>query len=300
MVKLQNLLNNSKKVLNFFKFLKINKKQINFFSKEIKNNNLHFKESKDFLNLDPIFYLLIDSLNFCFWNFNDNQIFSYLNKFNSVALAYKIKENLKYANPKFLYKNSEKFYKLLLKNTKGNLLLEKQRILIIKQIGKFLIKNDFYKILSNFNNKDVDLLANFLVRNLPYVFLDVSYKNGFQLNFFKKIRLLISDLISLAGFEFKNQNKLLIFPDYGLPALFIYKNIIELDKKYLNKILNKKIIKKNSDLEIALRSATVVVGSLIKENFKDLFYNQIDRLLWIFYERNKNKIIHHRTLTRFY
>lgn len=300
MIKLNNLLNNSKKFLKLINFLKINNKNIFLLVEELKNKNLKFKESKDFLNLNPIFYLLIDGLNFCFWNFDDKKKFNYKNKFGSVALAYKIKESLEFVDKKFLYKNPEKFYKLLLSNTKGELLLGKQRILIIKEIGRFIKKYDFNKIINNFNNKDVDLFANFLVENMPYTFKDISYKNGFEFAFFKKLRLLISDLISLAGYNFKNKDKLLIFPDYGLPALFINKKIFELDKKYLNQILNKKIVKHNSNLEIALRSGTIIVGSIIKDNFKKISYNEIDRNLWILYEKNKNNLIHHLTLTRFY
>lgn len=300
MIKLQTLLNNSKQFLKNINFLKIENNKIPSLLSEIQNNNLEFKESKKFLNLNPVFYLLIDGLNFCFWNFKAAKRFSYQNKTGSIALAFKIKDNLKFTNPDFLHKNALKFYKMLLKNTKGELLLPKQRILIIKEIGRFLKKYNLSKVLYDFQNKDVDLLANFLIQNMPYTFSDISYKNDIQFNFLKKIRLLISDLISLGGFRFKNKEKLLIFPDYGLPALFINKKIFNLDKKYLNKILNQKLIKHNSNLEIALRSATIVVGEIIKHNFKNMPYNEIDRRLWILYEKNKNELTHHLTLTRFY
>ncbi|GIW65342.1 MAG: hypothetical protein KatS3mg093_321 [Candidatus Parcubacteria bacterium] len=188
MIKLQSLLLNSKKFLKFHKnIISLNQKNIVSFALELKNKDLKFKEEKNFSNLPFVFYLLIDALNFCFWHFDLNKKFSYQNKFGSVALALKIKENLDNATPDFLYHYPLKFYKLLLKNTNGELLLKEERIKIIKEIGQFLKKHNLNQVISNFENKDIDLIANFFLKNLPYTFGDISKKDGIILPFLKKI-----------------------------------------------------------------------------------------------------------------
>jgi uncharacterized protein YbcI len=303
MIKLQSLLLNSKKFLKLHSdIITLNKKNIVLLGNELKNKDLKFKEEKIFSKLPFVFYLLIDSLNFCFWNFNPNKKFSYKNKFGSVAFALKIKENLKNINPDFLYNEPSKFYKLLLKNTQGELLLKEARIKIIKEVGKFLKKYDLNQVISSFENKDIDLVANFFLKNLSYPFYDVSKKEGIVLPFLKKLRLFLSDLIVLKGVNFKNKEKLLIFADYALPKLFLAKEILILNSKDKEKIIQGQVIKQNSLTEISWRAGTIVSVSILKKELEKqglkISYQELDRKLWLY-----SKTIDFpfsRVLTRFY
>lgn len=297
MVKLKSLLSNSKNFLKKSKLVKINKKNIPILAAKLLNLKLVFKEAVNFSYLPPIFYLLIDSLNFCFWNLNGSQKFSYKNKNGSVAFALALKDNFKKAE-KYLYSNSTKFYKVILENTSGQLLLKEERIKIIKEISEFLKKNNLVSILNYFQNKDVDLAANFFVHKLPYAFGDRVKKLGIELPFYKKLRLFISDLIDLAGFKFKNKEKLLIFADASLPKVFIAEKVLVLKPKIENQILKGKIFKPNSLMEISWRAATVVCASELKKIMPHFSYQKIDRLLWLYSKKINYPMP--KVLSRFY
>lgn len=297
MLKLKSLLLNSKKFLKKSKLVKINKKNIPALASKLLNLKLIFGEANKFSYLPPIFYLLIDSLNFCFWNVDNSKKFGYKNKSGSVAFALALKDNFKKAE-KYLYINPKKFYKLILKNTSGKLLLEEERIKIIKEISEFLKKNDLISILNYFQNKDIDLVANFFASKFPYAFDDKAKKLGIELPFYKKLRLFISDLINLGSFNFKNKEKLLVFADSALPKVFIAEKILILKSQTENQILKGKIFRPNSLSELSWRAGTVVCAHELKKIIPKFSYQKIDRWLWLYSKRINHPFP--RVLTRFY
>ncbi|GIW65341.1 MAG: hypothetical protein KatS3mg093_320 [Candidatus Parcubacteria bacterium] len=111
----------------------------------------------------------------------------------------------------------------------------------------------------------------------------------------------MSDLIVLGGINFKNKEKLLVFPDYALPKLFLAKEIFNLNSKDYKKIQNK-IIKPNSLIEISWRAGTIAAASILKKELEKqgqkISYQELDRKLWLY-----SKTIDFpapRVLTRFY
>lgn len=297
MLHLKNLLSDSKKFLKKSKLVKINKKNIPALASKLLNLKLIFGKANKFSYLSPNFYLLLDSLNFCFWNVDDSKKFSYKNKNGSVAFALALKDNFKKAE-KYLYINPKKFYKVILKNTSGKLLLEEERIKIIKEISRFLLKNDLISILNYFQKKDIDLVANFFAYKLPYAFGDKVKKLGIELPFYKKLRLFISDLINLTSFKFKNKEKLLVFADSALPKVFMAEKILILKPKIKSQILKGKIFKPNSLSEVSWRAGTVVCASELKKFMPQISYQKIDRWLWLYSKRINHPFP--KVLNRFY
>ena len=224
------LVNLKKQVEKFFErnsLVKFDWSKLPFLIKKIKKIKIPSWDEK-FKNQSFLFYLLTIGLNFCFWHFKKNRKFKCFNQSGSIGLALAIRQALKDFPNEFqthnLIENPQKVWRLILSYGKGELLLEKARIKIIKEIGVFLERIDpfgYDLILNKFENKSVNELGDFLIRFLPYTFKDISFAYGIKIEFFKKLRLLLADLIRFRKLNLKDKEELLIFADYQLPKLFI-------------------------------------------------------------------------------
>jgi len=320
MLKLETLLPRAKKFLSKTRLISINKAAIPRLARDLRRPH-DLPAMADFKNQPLPFYLLVDGLNFCFWHPNPKKKFSYGNHSGSVALGYLIKkfleENIR--GETFSYSlirankriRSEGILVTMLTGARGELQLPMERIRIIQEIGKFLekfsrnITNSRHgeimrEIIGRFENKDVNLLADFLARHLPYTFGDVSIKHGVKLPFYKKLRLLISDLHALAGIKFKNLDKLLVYADYKLPQVLIHYGILKPNQNLLSKIKKRALLMHNSEEEIALRAGTVAAAEVLKKATK-LSYSELDFRLWLLSRKlSKTSPPYHLTLNRFY
>ena len=301
MIKLEVLLKQSKKFLKTAK-ISIDKEM----APKLIEDLISVKPTEiliDFESQSPFFYLLVDALNFCFWNPDEDKKITYKHQSGSTALGYLIKEKLSSYPELFSHTNltrsPDKILEAVLADAGGELLLKEERIKILKELGKFLKKYNFNEVVRKFQNQDVNKLANFIAVKLPYAFGDEIRKRGIKLYFYKKLRLLISDLSMLGGIPFKNIDKLLVYADYKLPQVLIHYGILKLPPKIIIRIQNKETIPHKSQEEIIIRAGTIVSASYIKKA-TNLSYPEIDYKLWLASKTLTNSLPHHRTLTRFY
>jgi len=297
------LADKSRKFLKTTRALEIDKSKTDEIAALLKKK-YEFPASKDFLRQPLLFYLLIDGLNFCFWNKNKNKKFGYKKHSGSIALGYLILRTLKKKpelfSPENLIHRAGGVYKEILKGSRGELKLKNERVRILQEIGNFIKRYNFEKIIKRFENKDVELFADFMLKNLPYTFNDISNTKNISIPFHKKIRLLTAELNFHAGIKFKNMEKLLVYADYKIPQVLIYYGMLKLSKQLKEKIEKEKIIRHNSEEEIAIRAGMVAASEILKNKTK-LPYLDIDMRLWILGRRMpKNAIPYHKTISRFY
>lgn len=303
MLKLESLLQQSQAFLKKTKVVAITQKNIGTLADFIKTP-LTLAGIEDFAGQAPLFFLLIDGLNFCFWHPDAHKKFAYYNNSGSVALGYGIKDALKnnpeIFEPDHLIKNAPTVFKTIIKNADGELLLPQERVKILREIGQFLKKCDLKKVIAKFQSQDIDKIARFIAKNLPYTFKDEQTKFGITIPFYKKLRLLLSDWMMLSGLKFKNLDKLLVYADYKLPQVFLNYGVIKIPEKYLAQLKNHEIVPKNSELEIGLRAASVVASSYLK-GLTNFSYPELDFQLWLCSRKlPADAIPYHRTLNRFY
>ncbi|PIR89122.1 MAG: hypothetical protein COU07_02740 [Candidatus Harrisonbacteria bacterium CG10_big_fil_rev_8_21_14_0_10_40_38] len=300
MTRLENLLPLSEKFLRETNFVKISEN----IPEELKIKLLTEPDSEplvQFEGLSPVFFLLIDSLNFCFWNADESKTFRYGELKGSIALGMKIKEVIK-KYPDLADKLSNDpsgFMKELLLGTTGQMQLVEERVRILGDIGIFLKETDFEKLVTEFNGKSVNDFANFMLEKLPYVFSDIVNFNGVMMPFCKKLRLLISDLEAFCGMNLKDREDLLIYPDHKLPQLFINYGMLIPRSDLLQKLKDKEVLGYGSEEEAALRAGAIICASKIAES-TGISYPDLDYRLWVYSKEMNPKVPHHRTISRFY
>src|SRR3989344_3119433 len=243
MMRLERLSSDSEKLLK-----QTNVVEISFNTSEILLNKIS-KEPPEaplsiFEGMSPIFFLLIDALNFCFWNPDLKKTFRYHDRTGSVALGLRIKEILNGSPNLFdkLTSNCDDFVRDLLGPTEGTLLLIPERERILRDIGIFLKENDFDSLVEDYSGESVNDFASFLIEKLPYAFSDIVNYDSISLPFCKKLRLLLSDLEAFCGMTFSDRNNLLVFADYKLPYLFMHYGVINVRPDQMKHIIQGDII----------------------------------------------------------
>ncbi len=262
------------------------------------------------------FILILDALNFCFWSKEKKKKWKVRvgkKVFQGYeALAISLKEALKKGYPlldaKYLAQISLKDLEEIFKG-EGKIPLIEKRQKILKEVGNVLQKKFEGKFshLIKKSKKDAEKLVFLLVKNFPS-FEDKRNYLGKEIYFFKRAQILVADLyLSFGGKnwgEFFNIEKLTAFADYKLPQVLHHFGILIYEKKLLEKIKKKLLIKEGSPEEVEIRAATVWAVELIKESLKREGLNfrsfEVDNVLWNLGQKIKLKYPHHFTLTTSY
>ena len=134
----------------------------------------------------------------------------------------------------------------------------------------------------------------------------------FDIPFAKRPQLTIAMLHKSNLIYFSDMENLTVFSDYRLPQLFISKGIFEFsinnnDKERIleDVIMKQKAIKSHSELEICLRSGSIVAAEDLRHKLADLSQKEIkianlDYYLWrtcVLLDTIKELVPHHRTRT---
>lgn len=121
--------------------------------------------------------------------------------------------------------------------------------------------------------------------------------------FLKPNQLLYAEYI-LAFKDYKKYadelTQLTVFSDYVLPQILMHFNVLKLTPPAIRIINQKKLIKKNSNLEIELRAATILAGEMIRKKLKIGNSYEIDFALWNLKSKIKSRFNHFRNKTIFY
>lgn len=275
-----------------FKTLKIykpNQSFLNLIRKEKIRNSIFIK-SINRLNKKENFLFLLRVLDFRLWEYPSN--WNYKDRKDFFGLL----ERFKNLFGLDLEKLNFKIFKKII-SPKENIVLARLRYRIFKNSLKWL-KENYDGSFGNYFEENKKPF-NFCLNLLSLEKFQDYYKNFY---FLKPNQLLYYEYILGMGLlkKFENElEELTIFADYRIPQLFLNLGLINLSKKYLNKILNKDLIKKHSLLENELRLASIILGEgLVKELGVSSYF--IDNLLWQLSYKIKFKIPNIRVKTIFY
>jgi len=273
--------------------------------------NFHLRVRNSRLMLD--YLIILDSINFCFWNKDKKWQITYKNKkYNgyfalSLALKKFFEENAAKGSLEYFTEISFKEFVSILQGGK-DLLFLKKRWQIAKAVSKVLIKKygDSENFLKTANQK-FSVLVSKIYKELPY-FNDLAFYKGEKIYFLKRAQILAADIFGAfrgKGIgKFKDLEHLTCFSDYKTPQILHQFGILEYSPNLERKIKNRNTIPRRSNQEIEIRSATVWAVEHLKEELEKLGKKfrsfEIDWILWDMSQKLKIGIPYHLTKTIFY
>jgi len=270
-----------------------------------KSKHLWVKDQKKLLT----YLLILDSLNFCFWNKKRTWTISYKGKkYNgyfalSLSLKKFFKENPEKGNLKYFSKISFEEFKKILQGGKNLLFLEK-RWQIVRAVSSVLVKEnkDFEDLVKSASNK-TSILVHKIQKKLPY-FNDFAFYQNKKVFFLKRAQILVADIFGAFGGRgighFKDLHYLTAFADYKIPQILHHFGILEYSSSLEKKIKNRILIPAGSREEVEIRACSIWAIEYLREYLKNFYSFQIDWFLWNKSKTMKLKNSYHLTKTIFY
>ena len=317
---MESILESTKLVVERSKEVKVVPQKIEEFSRWIKENRpklppwentFHFKGSP---KATLSYILILDSLNFCFWYYDNKKRWNINGISGYYALAYAIKKavlnDIPILNFNYLKDISFKDFKEVLRGGKNLLLLE-DRWKIIRELGKTIsskFEGDPLKLIEDSEGSVINLI-DIIIKNLPS-FRDEAYYEGKRVCFYKRAQLLCSDIYlafngkGIGGF--RDMHRLTAMADYKLPQVLYHLGILEYSRSLKERIKRREIIPSKSPEEIEIRANTIWAVEMIKERLKEMGENylsyEIDCMLWNMGQdkRRYGRFPYHRTITIYY
>lgn len=296
---------------NILKLINENKFQ-NYLSNVPSWKSCHIDACKYDFELVLAFIFVVDSLNFCFWPYEE---LNTENDFEYGDLVSNITDCLEKC-PEFftpIYLSSMSVTDLcekVFKNKDFPLLEERTRSL--NELGIFIhtkYNSSFKYFLEKCNYDCLEIISKIVEGVTTY--RDETIYQGRQIFIYKRAQILAADIFYMCKelsnpIILKNAEDLTMFADYRVPQILLDLGILEYEEDLMRKILNKERILPNSLEETEIRANTVVCVEKIKNIFnksftKNILSLEVDYVLWnIGEERRKEILPHHRTLTIFY
>lgn len=249
---------------------------------------------------------VVDTLNFCFWKFSNENSWTVENQSGYFALCAainrSIKEDKKILDPKFFSTITEKQLENILKgDTDVKIPLFPERLTCLHEVGNVLLEKfegSVEKLIKTAENSAVKLLS-IIVENFK-CFRDEAEYQSTKVSFYKRAQIFIGDIWSCFNNKgigyFKDIEKITMFADYRVPQVLIYFNVMEYNEKLLNE-LRKDIILKNGDkYEVEIRGCSIHAVELLKEYIlsktSEIKINSIliDHYLWDFRRKHATEI----------
>lgn len=279
------------KIVKNAKDVKINQEKIRDFCKK----KMFVPKWDNFYHFNSLdYFLILDSLNFCFWNKGKRWKISYKDKkYNGYyALALCLKDFFKKKNPDLDYfsKISQEEFNSILQGGE-NLYFLKKRWQIVRRVSKEVIEKygSFENFISSANKK-----FSVLVPKIQKLY-------SFDDPFLKRAQILACDIYGAGLADFDDPEYLTAFADYRVPQILNYFGILEYSSFLNNKISNNKLIAKNSNQEKEIRAATIAAIELLRKGTGNKLYSfRIDWVLWNLAQKIKIKKPYHLTKTIYY
>ena len=263
------------------------------------------------------YYILLDSLNFCFWPSSHKKKKWYIvherKQYNgyfglSLTLRKFFETQKEKANFEYLKSISYKEFVSLL-GGKGDLQLTRERSAIVRGVSEVICKK--YKGSAirfvESSNRKLSVLIPKIAQELPS-FNDVAYAGSKKIYLWKRAQILGLDIYG--AFEgkgkgyFEDPEYATAFPDYKLPQILRFWGIFEYSKSLAKRVDEEKLIKPGSREEIEIRSATVWAVEYLCDELKKYGRNfhayEVDWILWNKSQEIKLDKPYHHTKTVFY
>lgn len=231
----------------------------------------------DFVSLN----LFFGTVNYCFINPYTNYEYCFISNSGEKVLRTKgLFEALANSPLRWNYVKDiddvslEHWYKIFQTSDEDKLYDLHNRIKRIKKFSEYLIGCGIYDLKDFFTDSiSVNDVFDLLISS-----------NLFEDQFYKRAQVtikFINDAYKMANKpELGGIEKLTLMVDYRLPQLFYNLGIIEfIDKDLGDKIQNNGIIRPNSDEEVSIRAATIVLGQRLAKDL-GISESDVDSLLW--------------------
>lgn len=267
-----------------------------------------YPQSDDFEEM-CLYYLVFNSINYCYFDEYDNRFQDGKNRSSTLA-GLRITENweqLKHSQ--FLSHVDETYLLGELFKAETPISFIKERADAISEIGKFMLKNPDFTFRKMFAKHYKN--AYFVSQMIP------TYLPTWRDPFFKRAQL----FVGMVQGRFQDQSPfdrgledLTAFPDYRLPQTLHSMGIIRYDSSLLNNITSNQLIPSGSKQELEIRAATVVGTDMLVSHLNEyhdgvLNVLHTDYLLWSAMRKRDSlppgvmsniDIPHHRTMTTDY
>jgi hypothetical protein len=304
--------------------VKINENKLRYFIKEKKHffnqvpswTSSHFNPNDFHLEQVLAFICVIDSLNFCFWPYENipnkpEEDFEYGNLVNNLLNL--LKNEPEFFNPENLSNLTPEICCQKIFNSLIDFPLIEERTRSLNELGKF-INSKYESKFSNFlifNKNDCVEIVKSITEGVT-TFRDETFYKGKQIFFYKRAQILAADLYYACReleepIILSNAKELTMFADYRIPQILNEYEILVYDDQLTSKIINKIELSAHSQEEIEIRANTVVCVEMIKEEINKIIEGkqylslEIDYVLWTIGEELRKEIQpHHRTLSIFY
>lgn len=262
----------------------------------------------------------MDTLNFCFWNFENEigwKVDGYTGYFALCAAVNRaMKENKDFLNPNFYSTVTEEQLKNVLRSdTETEIPLISERVKCLHEAGSVLLKcfdGSFVNCVKKSEHSALNLLK-LIVENFQSYRDEAIYK-GHSVSFYKRAQILIADIWACFQGEglgfFKDVNEITMFADYRVPQSLLYYGVLEYSQELLEKLKDNKTVLGNGDEEeVEIRGCSIHAVELVKELAQEKIKNVnsilIDHYLWDFRRKHneemvKKEIPFHKTYSIYY
>jgi hypothetical protein len=256
-----------------------------------------------------LYYLVFNSINYCYFDEYDNRFQDGKNRSSTLA-GLRITENWdQLKDPQFLAHVDEVYMLGELFKAEIPISLVKERAAAFREIGEFILQNPDFTFQKMFAKHHRN--AYFVSQMIP------NYLPSWRDPFFKRAQLFVGMVQGRfqadAPFD-KGLKDLTIFADYRVPQTLHDLGIISYRAPMLSILYAGQFIPCGSRMELEIRAASIVGADLLKEAL-NVYYGgaltslEMDYFLWGIKRQkdslpegvfNNRKVSHHRTMTTDY
>ncbi|XP_030753726.1 queuosine salvage protein-like [Sitophilus oryzae] len=254
--------------------------------------------------LDWLF--VVDTLNFCFWNYDDAEgwkVEGYTGYFALCATINRaLKEKVDILNPKFYSTISEEQLKKIFRSdTKVEIPLLAERLKCLHEVGAVLQENfesSFDNVVKKAQNSAKSLL-NLIISNFK-CFQDEALFESKQVSFYKRAQILVGDVWACFKGEgtgyFKDIDEITMFADYRIPQTLLWYGVFEYNNELLKKLESNAVLKNGDREELEIRACSIHAVELLKDyankrlETKKINSILIDHFLWDFRRKHVTEI----------
>lgn len=313
---LNKVIESTKYVTDNANYVSINYDKIDNFCGSFKE-----KEIESWMNLAPIdlgvfndnekalFLLLVDAINFCFWQepkwqYNGlqgslamlNALYDYVSKNKNLLNSHTLKE-LTIDDLKRIF---------IVDQNKQTIPLLEERVINFNNVGISLNKmeEDYGKsFLTIINHMVREEELFYLIHNYFKAYNeDTTMYKGREIYFYKRLQLLISDInkVIYNGKKF-SLNSLTIFADYKIPQLMRELELISYNRGLDVFVDSKLELKRGSEAETEIRASIIQAGHYMASKLPDVNEAYIDAYMFSYIKTHKMMCKpHHRVVTTNY
>ena len=251
---------------------------------------------------------VVDTLNFCFWSFDDEQGWTVEGKTGYFALCAAVnralREKVDILNPEFYSTiTSAQLSQVLRSDNDVPIPLFAARIESLHEVGTVLLEKfdgSFERCIELAENSAAKLL-NIVVDSFD-CFRDQADYKGRRVSIYKRAQILIGDV--WACFKgrglgrFDDIDVVTMFADYRVPQSLLYHDVFAYSDELLRKLKSNEILRNGDEMEVEIRGCSIHAVELLNDHVLKRINDPqkvnsviIDHFLWDFRRKNAKEIL---------